>query len=86
MPIALHGDGTPVSGIGKSWSRLMDIYTWSSILALGTTLDVTILIYAVFVQLLGKTSMETLWKLVCWSFNTLAKGVWPEQDAFGRVY
>ena len=38
VPLALHGDGTPVSGIGKAWSRLMDIYSFTSLMAAGATL------------------------------------------------
>ncbi len=84
VPLALHGDGTPVAGVGKSWSRLMDIFSFSSLLAVGSTLDFTLLIYAVFTQLATKSSMETVWTLICWSFKWLAKGVWPDEDAYGR--
>ena len=34
IPIVVHGDGTPVVGIGKAWGRLMDIWSWSSMLVL----------------------------------------------------
>ena len=86
VPIALHGDGTPVAGIGKSWTRMMDIYSWSSCLVKGCTLDITFLIYAVFIQLLSKASMDVVWKLLCWSFGVLASGVWPHEDAHGCKY
>ena len=26
IPLKLHGDGTPVTGLGKSWGKLMDIF------------------------------------------------------------
>lgn len=26
IPIKLHGDGTPVTGLGKSWGKIMDIW------------------------------------------------------------
>ncbi|CAE7688215.1 unnamed protein product [Symbiodinium sp. CCMP2592] len=33
LPLQLHGDGTPVVGIGKIWSRQLTSYTWNSLLA-----------------------------------------------------
>lgn len=86
IPIALHGDGTPVSGIGKTWCRMMDIYSWTSLLAAGSTLDFTILIYAVFTALMRSDTMDNAWRLICWSFKALATGLWPEEDAFGRKF
>ena len=26
IPLVLHGDGVPLTGIGKSWSKLMDVF------------------------------------------------------------
>ena len=82
----MHGDGTPVAGIGKSWTRMMDVFSFSSLLVKGSTLDLTFLIYSVFCQLLGNTGMDAVWTIMCWSFRTLAAGVWPDEDAYGRNY
>ena len=27
IPLAIHGGGVPVSGIGKAWGKLMDVYS-----------------------------------------------------------
>ena len=54
VPLALHGDGTPVAGVGKAWARMMDVYTLTPVLTSGNTLDFTILLYCVFVNLLTK--------------------------------
>ena len=35
IPIAIHGDGVPVTGVGKSWSKSCDIYSWASLLGGG---------------------------------------------------
>ena len=35
IPIALHGDGVPVTGVGKSWSKSCDVYSWCSLLGGG---------------------------------------------------
>ena len=33
VPLGLHGDGVPVVGRGKSWSKSLEIYSWSSLVA-----------------------------------------------------
>ena len=86
VPLALHGDGTLVSGVGKSWSRLLDIFSWRSLLAAGSTLDYTILIFAAFSQLLTKSSMTAVWTIIAWSLSVLADGVWPLRSAFGNEW
>ena len=48
VPIAIHGDGVPVAGIGKSWSKSVDCWSWASMIAQGSTLDFTFLIYFFF--------------------------------------
>ena len=35
IPIAFHGDGTPVIGLGKIWSRALTIFRMNSILGIG---------------------------------------------------
>ena len=32
IPLRLHGDGTPVTGIGKQWGKLVDVYSIASLL------------------------------------------------------
>ena len=35
VPLGLHGDGTPVEGIGKAWSKMVDCFSISSVLVIG---------------------------------------------------
>ena len=35
IPLGLHGDGVPVVGRGKSWSKSLEIYSWSSLMSAG---------------------------------------------------
>ena len=63
----------------------MDIYSFTPLKAAGATLDFTFMIYAVFTQLLTKSSMDTIWRIITWSFNILKAGLWPEANAFGRL-
>ena len=37
IPIAIHGDGVPITGVGRSWSKSCDIYSWTSLLGGGRT-------------------------------------------------
>jgi len=34
----MHGDGTPVTGLGKSWGKLVDVFSVGSILVTGPTI------------------------------------------------
>jgi len=86
IPLSIHGDGTPVAGVGKAWARMMDTYSFCSLLARGTTLDFTVWIYSVFVSLLVGESMDHVMRVICWSFKALASGLWPEADPWGRRY
>ena len=37
IPLCLHGDGVPPTGIGKSWSKFMDAFSISSVMGEGWT-------------------------------------------------
>ena len=32
IPLRLHGDGTPVTGLGKQWGKLVDVYSLAGLL------------------------------------------------------
>jgi hypothetical protein len=46
VPIKLYGDGVPVTGVGKSWSKTMATYTFSSLVATGKTHEIVFLVWA----------------------------------------
>ena len=49
IPIAMHGDDVPITGIGKGWTSKMTVFSWCSLLALERhTQEKLFLIYAVF--------------------------------------
>eukprot|EP00969_Alexandrium_andersonii_P031097 1357461-Alexandrium_andersonii.AAC.1 len=35
IPVAIHGDAVEVSGVGKAWSKSLEVYSWSSMLGKG---------------------------------------------------
>ena len=57
VPLSLHMDGTPVTGIGKPNSQSEDIYSWSSLTAIGSTIDILFFIFAIFADLIAKSAV-----------------------------
>ena len=90
IPIAVHGDGVPVAGIGKSWSKSMDTYSWCSLLCTGPTSAFLFVIYAMYtklaVNLPNRNFVEQFFNLLRWSLYWLYLGVWPLRDVRGQPY
>jgi len=86
VPLAVHGDGTPVSGLGKGWSKMMDGYSFVSLLGQGATRDLMMLLFAGMQALMTKNSSRQLWRILAWSFEALSRGVFPVTDAFGQPF
>ena len=84
LPLALHGDGVPISGVGKSWSRSVDAWSWTSILSKGTTLKTNFLIFLMHWQLVLKNAdmncYDKFSKVLAWSLYWLFVGKWPARD------
>ena len=87
VPIAVHGDGVPITGIGKIWSRVMTNYSWYSLLGHGNTASMLMWIWGFFDKLkVGDQTEGTLhefYSLLKWSFLALASGQWPSHDHRG---
>ena len=87
IPIAVHGDGVPITGIGKVWSRVMTNYSWYSLLGHGNTASMLMWIWGFFDKLkVGDQTEGTLhefYSLLKWSFLALASGKWPSHDHKG---
>ena len=86
IPISIHGDATPVAGCGKAWAKLLDIYSWSSMLVVGNTRDVMIYMYAALVNLMTQEGWTRVWKVMAWSLNALRTGKWPDKDPWGQPF
>lgn len=90
VPILLHGDGTPVTGRGKTWSKQMTVFSWSSILSRGTCKETQIYTYSVFDKLIKKGTgsyngtIDVVFKVLRWSFQALYQGVHPLRDWQGN--
>ncbi|CAE8728388.1 unnamed protein product [Polarella glacialis] len=90
VPLAIHGDGVPITGIGKGWCKLMTMFTWSSLLGSGSTLDMLFWIWSVFDKLCHTGdcdgTMQSFFAILKWSFFWLWIGKWPDEDWTGRKY
>ena len=88
VPIALHGDGVPVAGVGRAWSKSIDIYNWSSLLSSGATKSHTFLIFGQYSKLNVHLERHDAFRVLCerlrWSFDCLQRGLWPTHDWAGR--
>lgn len=85
IPIFLHGDATPITGIGKSWAKSAQIWNWGSLLAKGSTKQIVFWIWCVFKDLMTRsTTHRRFWKIFCWSLRSLQTGLWPATNWDGE--
>ena len=91
MPLALHGDGVPISGLGKSRVQTVTNWSWYSLVtSCVSTADSLIFVYAMCDKMrqhgetLDGTAHHFL-MLLRWSFQCLFKGTWPTHDYLGNA-
>eukprot|EP00969_Alexandrium_andersonii_P076241 3361367-Alexandrium_andersonii.AAC.1 len=70
VPLAMHGDSVPVSGVQRKWSKSVLVLSWCSLLARdGSTLQFNFLMVCVYKHILMKTgeqpAMSVVWKYLC---------------------
>ena len=84
LPLAMHGDGVPVTGLGKVWGKAFEVYSWHGLLCRdGGTKFATLLIWAAFQKLFKHGPEGTLsmfFSVLAWSFGALLDGRWPHAD------
>ena len=87
IPLAIHGDGVPVTHIGRSGSKSCDFFNWSSLLGQGCTLDATVFITGAFSDLNVKgETLNAIWAVIAWSLTWLWESKWPDRDHHGIMY
>ena len=68
IPLRIHGDGTPASGIGKAWGKMVDCFSVSSMLVFEDSMMCNFLIWIVHQSLICSIrehhTMNTFWKKV----------------------
>ena len=87
IPIGLHGDGVVVTGVGRTWSKTCDVFSWTSILNTDSSKLSNYLIFLLFHRALcvsdGRNTMAVFWRHLRWSLWWLWRGLWPTEDANG---
>ena len=86
IPLAFHGDGTPVIGIGKIWSRQLTTFSWNSLLGFGSTKSMQMQVWAYFDETMGPSTLADFWQIASCSFEWLQKGVFPDVDHLGNKF
>ncbi len=84
FPIAIHGDGFPCMGIGKSWGKVMDSWQWSSLLSHATSKCCVWMIFCVHQvlrsSLNGFRTLDEAFAAIAWSFNAIYNRRWPTHN------
>ncbi|CAJ1430017.1 unnamed protein product, partial [Effrenium voratum] len=86
IPLSMHGDDVPITGIGKGWVQKLTTFQWSSLVAYGqSTIDWLFWIWASFEKARqgGAAHGGTLhefFAILRWSLDSLFSGVWPSED------
>ena len=77
IPLAIHGDGFPCMGIGKSWGNQMDSWEWGSMLVNAKSRLCVFLIFCVHQALRGTRTLDMAYEKMVYSFNAIFEGRWP---------
>ena len=89
VPIALHGDGVPVVGIGKAWTKLLNVFSWFSLVGAGATRSKLFYTYSCWDKICEGSfpdrSLGSAFRVLQWSFYWLWLGQWPDRDHKGKI-
>ena len=79
VPIAIHGDGVPIVGLGKGWSRVMTLSSWYSLVGQGATRELLFWVWGMYDRLCtGGVADGTRGKFLAvlkWSLMTMMEGL-----------
>ena len=88
IPLKIHGDGTPVTGLGKGWGKMVDIFSVSSLLICGPTILRNLLMFLIFQHLicrdLDHCTLDAFYRMLIWSFKACWLGKKPKYDWNGE--
>ena len=85
IPLKIHGDGTPVTGLGKGWGKLVDIFSVSSMLVNpGPSLLRNMMLFMLLQHLICRAAehntMDVVFTMFIWSFKACWEGTHPSVD------
>ena len=88
VPLAVHGDGVPVVGLGKGWSKVITMFSWYSLIGQGQTKEILFWVWSMYDRTSkGSVSEGTrgvFFAVLRWSFLCLMEGKWPSADFQGK--
>ena len=91
IPLSLHGDDVPITGVGKAWVSAMTTFSMCSLVAKGETKDIMFFIYGCFEKLRAveldqsKDTLGCFFSILVWSLEWLYRGQWPDVDWTGKM-
>ena len=87
IPLIVHSDGVPCMGIGKSWSKVFDIYSWGSMLPTsGDTSRSLFLAFGTLSKVCHRDTFTQICTILVWSFRAMWEGRWPSHHWDGTKY
>ena len=86
IPLPLHGDGTPVVGVGKIWNRQLTIFSFNSHLGLGSAKDMQLHKWSFFDETQSEDTLPQFFKILARSLRWLQLGNHPDENHLGQKY
>ena len=90
VPLAIHGDGVPIVGLGKGWSRVMTQFSWYSLVGQGATRELLFWVWGMYDKLctggVADGTRGKFFAVLKWSLMTMMEGVWPTHDFEGNEH
>lgn len=86
VPLGLHGDDVPITGLGKVWSKQCLTFEFYSLMLAATgapTTDLMMWIWGVFHTVVAEGvggTIDCFMEILKWSFEALYTGKWPTHD------
>ena len=74
VPIVIHGDAFPCMGVGKSWGKLMDSWSWSSLISKSRSKFSVFLIFCLPNAFRGTDTLGVVYQKMVWSFGRIWTG------------
>ncbi|CAE7201833.1 unnamed protein product [Symbiodinium sp. CCMP2592] len=91
IPLGVHGDAVPITGLGKAWCQQLTDLSFMSLLGLGSVKELLFYMGGFWEKLrvmsndMNGTAHKFL-AVLAWSFQILWEGVWPSADFSGKQY
>ncbi len=86
VPLALHGDGSPTIGVGKSWAMSTDNWSLTSLLAVGPTLTHYHTMGIIWCEGQTTQTTEAFLRHLSWSLHWLQQEIWPRLSVDRRPF